>query len=451
MHPSAISQRFSIVAFSLLLFASTHAAAPAGALDPTFGNNGIFTSTLDFNGSAIALQSNGQIVVAGNGGVNGESADSLIRLNTNGTLDQTFGSGGVVNVTNPGGSVLYVLGFFALAIQSNGEIVAAGAATLTSGSNIVQVARFETNGSLDTSFGSGGFTTTAAIPFTPGDSSGARTVSLALQSNGEILVATSYSNVMARFTASGQLDSTFGSGGVANLANPGPSFSAAPTQIAVTKSGKILVASGSLAPTPLIQAGTISRYNSDGSLDTTFGASGTAASVASASALLEQTSGKILVAGSLTSKLNLPPAANDVGFGIVSYNANGMIEKNFGTGGIAVADFGASAPFSGAFALAVQSNGDVVAAGAAAQGPYNASFDSAFGLARFTSAGILDSSFGSGGEVTTTIVSGSSNVYSYVNGLVIQSDGKIVVAGNTIVDQGHGSGTGTAVARYLAQ
>ena len=117
-----------------------------------------------------------------------------------------------------------------------------------------------------------------------------------------------------------------------------------------------------------------------------------------------------------------------------------MIEKNFGTGGIAVADFGASAPFSGAFALAVQSNGDVVAAGAAAQGPYNASFDSAFGLARFTSAGILDSSFGSGGEVTTTIVSGSSNVYSYVNGLVIQSDGKIVVAGNTIVDQGHGSG-----------
>jgi hypothetical protein len=109
MHPTTISQRFSIVAFSLLLLASTHAVAQAGALDPSFANNGIFTSTLDFNASAVALQSNGQIVLAGNGGVNGEPADSLIRLNTNGTLDQTFGSGGVVNVTNPGGSVLYVL------------------------------------------------------------------------------------------------------------------------------------------------------------------------------------------------------------------------------------------------------------------------------------------------------------------------------------------------------
>jgi uncharacterized delta-60 repeat protein len=137
--------------------------------------------------------------------------------------------------------------------------------------------------------------------------------------------------------------------------------------------------------------------------------------------------------------------------GVIVYNSNGMIEKTFGSGGVAVADFGTNAPLSGAFAVAIQSNGDLVAGGAAAQGAVNASFNSAFGLARFTSAGILDSSFGTGGLVTTTIVSGNSNVYSYVDGLAIQSDGKIVATGNTIVDQGHGSGSGSYVARYLAQ
>jgi uncharacterized delta-60 repeat protein len=435
-----------------VLCSTTYAAAQPGTLDLTFANNGIFAAPGTLRGAqGGAIQSDGNIVVAGSGAFNQTSADTLIRLTPAGVLDQSFGSGGVVTITNPGGSVYYVDGFFALAIQSNGKIVAAGAAQLESGSVIVQVARFQTNGSLDPSFGSGGFTTTTAITTTPYNSSASRNVALALQPNGEILVAAGYSNLMARFTSSGQLDTTFGSGGIVNLANAGASFSTAPTQIAVQKNGKILVASGSLAPTPQLQAGTISRYNSNGSLDATFGASGTAASVGSASALLLQSDGKIVVAGALTSKINAAPAANDVGFGIIRYTSSGSIDKTFGSGGVAIADFGANAPLSGAFALAIQSNGDIVAAGAAAQGAANLSFDSAFGLARFTSTGQLDSSFGSGGLVTTTILSGSSNVYSDVTGLAIQSDGKIVAAGNTAVDQGFGSGTGAYVARYLAQ
>ena len=136
---------------------------------------------------------------------------------------------------------------------------------------------------------------------------------------------------------------------------------------------------------------------------------------------------------------------------MVRYNPSGTIDKTFGSGGVAVADFGTSAPLSGAFAVAIQSNGEVVAGGAAAQGAFNLSFDSAFGLARFTSAGALDTSFGAGGLVTTTLVSGSTNVYSYVDGLAIQSDGKIVAVGNTLVGQGFETGTGGYVARYLAQ
>src|SRR5208337_1500541 len=202
--------------------------------------------------------------------------------------------------------------------------------------------------------------------------------------------------------ASGQLDTTFGSGaGMVNLAYPGP------TQISVQANGKILVASGEPAKLvfqaqPAAQPGSITRYNSNGTVDKTFASSGTAASVASASALLLQSDGKIVVAGSLASKLNAPATKNDVGFGIVRYSSNGALDKSFGTGGVAIVDFGVNAPVSGAFALAIQSNGDLVAGGAAGGTAVNNKLVSSFGLARFTGAGKLDTTFGSGGRVMTT-------------------------------------------------
>jgi len=444
-------QRLSLFAVTILMCAAHYAPAQAGSLDPTFGTNGIVATSLR-SASAVALQSDGKIVLAGAGIFNDGLSDTLVRLNTDGSLDTSFGTGGVANFTPPGNTAA-ANGFFAMAIQANGEIVAAEVTTTEQGGyfSFVQVARVESNGSLDTSFGSGGFTTTTSIPFTPYDVIGTQALALALQSNGSILVASSYSNLMARFTSSGQLDGTFGSGGLVNLAGQGPNTSFAPTQIVVEPNGKILVASGAVPPTPLVEAGTISLYNSNGSLDSGLGSAGTAASVASASALLQQADGKVVVAGSLTSKLNLPPASSAVGFGLVRYTSSGVVDKSFGKGGVAVADFGTNAPLSGAFAVAVQANGELVAGGAAAQGPFNLSFDSPFALARFTSSGALDTSFGTGGLVTTTLVSGSSGVYSYVNGLAIQSDGKIVAAGNTLVGQGFEAGTGAYVARYLAQ
>jgi uncharacterized delta-60 repeat protein len=448
--PLTTRQCLSLFAAAVLVCTAHYAAAQAGSLDPTFGTNGIVATSLR-TASSFALQSDGKIVLAGLGDLGDGVADTLIRLNTNGSLDTSFGESGVANFTPPGITAA-PNGFFAMAIQPNGEIVAAEVTTTEQGGyySFVQVVRVESNGSLDASFGSGGFTTTTSIPFTPYDVSGTQALALALQSDGSILVASSYSNLMARFTSSGQLDATFGSGGLVNLADQGPNTSFAPTRIVVETNGKILVTSGGVPPTPLVQAGTIGLYNSNGSLDRTLGAAGTVASVASASALLQQTDGKIVVAGSLTSKLNLPPASSAVGFGVVRYTSSGVVDKSFGRGGVTVADFGTNAPLSGAFAVAIQSNGELVAGGAAAQGPFNLSFNSPFALARFTSSGALDTSFGSGGLVTTALVSGSG-VYSYVNGLAIQSDGKIVAAGNTLVGQGFGTGTGAYVARYLAQ
>lgn len=436
-------RRCALIGLAILPCSVQLAAAQAGSLDPTFATGGIFTSsTTRSAASAVAIQSNEKIVVAGGGVANGNFAGILFRLNTDGTLDPSFGSGGIVTVEGIGN-------FFALAIESTGKIIAGGEGTAINGSSIVKVARFEPNGSLDASFGSGGLTTTTAIAFTPFNAN----IAMALQRNGEILVAASSPGVMARFTASGQLDTSFGTGGIANLANVGPALTATapslPTKILVQPSGRILVAAGVPQPTPAALASIVSRYNSNGSLDTTFGAAGMAASVASASSMLMQSDGKIVVAGAMISEVNTPPAANDIGFGIVRFTGNGIIDTTFGQGGIAVVDFGPAAPLSGPFAVAIQSNGDIVAAGAAALGPENSSFNSAFGLARVSGAGVLDTSFGSNGIVVTTIETGSGSIYSFATGLAIQSDGKIVAAGSTMVDLGFVVDSAN-VARYLA-
>jgi len=438
MHRITISQRVSLFVLAILLCVSTQAAAKAGDLDPKFGTKGIFSTTTDrATANGVAIQSDGKIVVAGINVANSNFADLLIRLNTDGTLDTSFGSGGIDNLVPPGNQGAE--GFFALAIQSDGKIVA-GAATEEQG-NSVAVARVNTDGSLDTSFGNGGFTTavSAGSIFFGGG--------LALQTDGKILVAAGFGNpsIMARFTSDGQLDTYFGTGGVVNLQNPGP------TQMAVQSDGKILVASGAagrlvLAPQPPAdQAGTIARYNSNGTPDKTFGASGVAASVASASALLLQSDGKIVVAGAITSKLNAPQTASDIGFGLVRYNSDGSIDTKFGTGGVAITDFGSNAPDSGDFAVAIQSNGDIVAAGAAAVEKSGSLSSSSFGLSRYTSAGKLDTTFGSHGRVITTVASGQ---VSWVSALAIQSDGKIVAAGTSQFDVEF---TNAYVARYLAQ
>ena len=435
MRPRSILQSLLVFNLAILLLASGYALGQAGTLDPTFGTGGIFqapgTASAAF---ALAIQSDGKIVVAGSGiASNGAGLDTLLRLNTNGTLDTTLGTGGVFSISPKGAEL--VNGFFGVAIQPDGKIVAAA-----SGLVGVQLIRVLSNGTLDTTFGTGGLTTT--ITAFGGIGGGG----LALQSNGDIVVVAGSRNpsVMARFTSSGQLDTTFGSGGQVNLQY------GTPTQVAIQPNGKILVTSGLsgklvLFPFPNAQAGSITRYNSNGSVDTTFGAAGMAATVTSASALILQSDGKIVVGGAITSKVNAPGTANDVGFGIVRYNSNGSLDKAFGTGGVAVTDFGSTATCTGAYAVAVQSNGDIVAGGAAGNTIEGSFISSSFGLSRYTGAGQLDTTFGTGGITITTVASGQ---ISWVNAMAIQSDGKIVVAGNAYASVDSDNGY---VARYLSE
>jgi uncharacterized delta-60 repeat protein len=190
---------------------------------------------------------------------------------------------------------------------------------------------------------------------------------------------------------------------------------------------------------PFPSQGSITRYNANGSLDTSFGISGQAASVASAAGIAFQSDGKIIVAGTITSSLIV--GGNATGFGLVRYSANGSIDTSFGTRGGVITGF----PTAGAgFSLAIQSNDDVVVAGETLGSGENTA---SLAVARYTNAGVLDTTFGSGGKTVTSL---GNNTVSWLSGLALQTDGKIVAVGNT------GANTGEfvdnfVVARYLVQ
>jgi uncharacterized delta-60 repeat protein len=443
-----ICRKLALLAM-LLALSSGLAAAQAGTLDPTFATGGIFTTSFTEYSSidnVMALQSDGKIILAGSGYLNGTFGGLLLRLNSNGTLDTTFGSGGFVLLSSTEGGEV-----FGIALLSNGQILV-GTDGLPN-----TIIRLNSNGTLDTTFGANGIASTTSIQILPGESPAQSY--LALLPSGEILMTGG--GVMARFTSTGQLDLTFGSAGIAALATPVPSA------ITALSNGKILVTSGQplpavlqvTPPPPTLVGGTITRYNANGSLDTTFGASGIAACTCSATAIAVQSNGKIVVAGTVTTAIEttvnsfgVTSANNQTGFGLVRYNANGTIDTTFNHG-LAAVGFGSNFPAGEGLALAVQSNGDIVAGGQAGVVVTN-DFDymsSSYALARFTSTGQLDSTFGQAGTVLTQI--GASNSVSFVSAQAIQSDGKILAAGNTGPFAGEYTGflVNFVVARYLGQ
>jgi uncharacterized delta-60 repeat protein len=385
--------------------------AHAGDLDPTFGTGGIVT-TANTGTDAAALQSNGKIVVAGSIANNQNfQQPGLLRYNTNGTLDLSFGTGGKVLIsgTNAGPA-------FAVAVQTDGKIIAAAPANLR-----LKIFRFNTNGSLDTTFGTNGVVTIqAAGLFLPPASGG-----IAVQLDGKIIAVTE--RLAARLLQNGQLDVTFGSNG------------AAPTlggdSVGLLSNGEILIGDSNV----------MSLYKTNGSLVINFGVhgqtpafafNGVGGFVVSTSATGSAT--KIITASTLTTSPSLTFAQSISGFLLVRSNTDGTIDNSFGTHG------GVATPFPGnilsqAFAVALQTNGDIVAAGQTALTDVDAvPGPSDFGLARYTATGALDTTFGNGGFVSTAF--GASEAFA--NTVLIQTDGKIVAVGN--------SDNGTTIARYLA-
>jgi uncharacterized delta-60 repeat protein len=405
-----------------------------GDLDPTFGIGGLVTTTFPgfpaVPAQSLAIQPDGHIVVAGftsNGGTP-DSRFALARYNSDGSLDTSFGTAGLVDTAFPGVATASAYG---LALQADGSIVVVGSASSNLRNYQFAVARYNSDGSLDTSFGTGGLVTTVFPGF-----SNAYAYSVAVQADGHIVVVGGASTAftegfaLARYNSDGSLDSSFGTGGLVTTAFPDISFAYART-VTAQPDGSLVLAGAAQQVTSRFA---LARYRSDGSLDTSFGTAGLvdtsfSGSDTYASSLAVRSDGRLVVTGSY---------GRSVGgekFALAQYNRDGTLDSSFGSAGLVTTTYPGSDAFGATGAL--QPDGRLVVAGT------TYTFSSTayqFALARYNSDGSLDTSFGTAGLVTTS----TGDPTESASAVAIQADGRIVVAGIT----GTSSNYGFALARY---
>ena len=404
------------------------ASSPPGSLDTTFGGDGIVVT--DIGGSdlprEVLVQPNGKVVVVGQTAWDptvGRIAFAIVRYSVDGSLDTSFGTGGRVTTD---------LGLRALpgaaALLPDGRILAAGFRFGTT--EDFALVRYTTQGGLDASFGQGGVVTT--------DFGGTRDEAwgLVVQRDGKIVVAghrfTGASGsgpadfALARYDGSGNLDSSFGSGGrvVTDLGQSDLVWDAV-----IQPDGKIVVAGSTGAgfpsegPTKIALA----RYTQTGSLDPTFDGDGIAipdAAPEAAEAVALQSDGKLVVS-----------TRHGVRFAVARFTTNGQLDTRFGEDG-----FAASEPLRGTLPVdvALQRNGKIVAAGV----DYGAGDRIGYVVARFLPSGASDLRFGTDGVAKASVGSGA-----WAMTMAVAPDQRLVTAG--AVGMNPGSTADFAVTRFL--
>lgn len=414
--------------------ATTHTAGGVGDLDQTFGESGKVTARFFGKGAfafAAALQSDGKIIAAG--GNSTTVGFSLARFNTDGTLDNSFGEAGKV-VTDFNGFAFVQ----AVAVQVDGKIVAAGVGNNVSGTREFALVRYLPDGQLDSTFGSGGRVTTNF------SSGGDEANAVVIQPDGRILAAGRANEEfgLSRYNSDGTLDSSFGISGKVTLDfNGNPDAAQA---VALQTDGKILVA-GQIQrqlqfPIGLRKRFGITRFNADGTLDSSFGSSGKVITSfydnefldSEAFAIALQADGRFVVGGWTTG----PQGGSD--YALARYNIDGSLDPTFGSLGRVTTDF-SNRGNDKIEALALQPDGKIIAAGFS---DLRISSD-LFALTRYNPNGTLDSGFGVDGKVTTQFFFGGFD--SLACAVVLQSNGNIVAVGHAMFT----GGNHMALARYI--
>jgi uncharacterized delta-60 repeat protein len=391
-----------------------------GLLNPTFGSGGVVNlpTATDNGASAVAVQPDGKVVVAGHAG----AYLSVQRLNRDGSLDTTFNKTGSVTIKSGMGDFPQ-----AVALQPDGKIVVGGGATANAknGTSEFLVARLNANGTLDSTFGNKG------LWLSPGsviyqlavltDTSHTTVTGIVASAPGEVL----------KLTPAGALDLSFGSGGVAAIAGL-----LQDRGLAVSATGEIYVA-GYIAPAST-STGFLAALTPAGALDHTFG--GGAGYVLSPvgswysefTALAVQT---VTVGGQSVSRLVVAgdgmdaPGADQQYLLVAAYTLDGSLDTTFGSAGW-FTTFGMAGILQPEMrSLALEADGSIVIDGT--QG-YTAADGSAQGEMLFghlTSAGAADTSFGPNGTGFTGVQDGLD---SSLFGLAIDpADGGILAAGYT--------------------
>jgi uncharacterized delta-60 repeat protein len=425
------------------------AAGAGGDLDPSFGDRGLVATATapgaggDFQ-NGLAVRSDRSIVVAGSSDMGAAGEQFRVSQYTKrGDLDASFGSGGTVitSVSSQGFAHIWEV-----ALEPGGKIVVAGEASMgagAGGSNFA-LARYNRDGSLDTSFGENGIVVTAVAQGDFRDNANA----VALQADGKIVAAGGVrvscpqqacnDFVVVRYTYDGSLDASFGGGdGIVTTAVAPGTRTDGVTGVAIQPGGKIVA--GGQANMGAGQGGlnfAFARYNSDGSLDVSFGGDGIVTTAVApgdgfdtAWEFALQADGKIVGAGNAVG-LDRAYAA------LARYNTDGSLDLSFGVNGIATAKVGPAD--DDVWTVAIDAVGRIVIGGDTGEFP---ALDSA--VARFSPNGTLDPSFGTGGVVVTPAAPDGG--YDAFYEVVLDKTGKIVASGEC--DQPE-TGTDVCVARY---
>lgn len=403
---------------------ATPLLAGPGDLDPTFGGGtGIVTTPFGVGGSwaqDILLQKNGKFVVVGtsNDGSNGGqvNAFALARYNPDGSLDPDFGTGGKVTSSF---SPLHGDSAVSSAMQSDGKIVVAGTYHPTgNGYSGMRLARYNTDGTLDTSFNLTGTTTQSR----PASYDSAQAV--AVLPNGKIWVLertyletpVESGYVLLRYTPDGILDTSFNGTGMMTLvvAPNGPDQSL--DSMAIQTDGKIVFAGRFPIPGgPVIKQ--LKRYHANGSVDVSFGTSGLAGNGSNqpAKCILIQGDGKIVTGANSNSQTLLSRFIPD-----------GTPDLTFNGTGTKIIPLDPAIPngFLNVDSIAVQSDGRIISKGYSGNGSDGGVRGTT--VVRCNSDGSLDTTFDNDGQVLLNLESIGAG-----SGLVVQPDGKIVVAGQT--------------------
>ena len=394
-----------------------------GLIDPTFNGGGPETSNLLDLATATAIQGDGKMVVVGRLGTSPTKVSlAASRFNSDGSVDASFGTGGVTYLSvgdhTAGNGVV---------LQPDGKILVCGHATAkTKGSTSYEylVARYNPNGSLDTSFATKG---TFAWDYGSGADEAAR---MALLPDGSILVAGTANGSLPggsslsifKLSPTGALVTSYGTNGVL-LTNPGSAGSAA-SALALAPNGDAILAGGTQLSTPggPAGAGLIVAVTPAGKLDTGFNGTGYVATLGPGygslafNAVVIQGSSLVVCGGP-----RVDPLPGGTGGLLARYSLSGELDTTFGAGGYFTT--GDAARFN---ALALEPDNSIVAGGLHNYVGSDGATYNEMAFAHLTAGGALDTGFGTLG---TGFVYVQAGVQSEVRDLVITSDGRIFAVG----------------------
>ncbi|RZJ69809.1 T9SS type A sorting domain-containing protein [Flavobacterium sp.] len=404
-----------LIAFSLLICCRTF--AQSGTLDPSFGVGGKVSNyvgeypvTFD-----TALQADGKIVVVGNTQGNAPGSSFLVnRYLGNGNMDANFGTAGSVSTLAGHHCVAN-----AVAIQNDGKIVVAGTSFPTTTTTDIMVARYNSDGTPDTSFSGNGVQVL--------NIAGTQSINTVLiQNSGKIVVGGLFGQPtnpnadtfgLARFNTDGSPDITFGSDGLVYTPNmPRGEI----LDMKAMGNGDIVAVGRRL----IINRYYMVKYTADGEVITSFGPNGNGivevvlGQIAQLNRCVVAADDKIYAAGATFN-------GQKYNAFITKYNANGTIDNGFGSNGLILRDFGINtlglSESSFAKDIAIDNNQNLIVGYSV-----GAPTDYDFGLESYTLYGVLNTGFGQNGLFRTTFGEG----HDYFSCMLIQPDNKIVMAGN---------------------